>query len=182
VAGGTGPTATTTSGGGLICYQEYYDVNGLAADGCEADDLDANAHTQATASDLGAQSCTDSVTSSISGDIYSDSRQHPDITPFNATTGSAPDWYKIYATGGSGCLDDYALTISTSGGGSTTCYTVTVMTNKATSSVSLTGHQQTILTRASGAYTPGTEIYFEIQKTCALPTQEAVTYTITFSL
>jgi Collagen triple helix repeat (20 copies) len=185
---GDSPTVTSWScvAGQLViaaCNGENYDVDGSSFDGCEHLQTFA-AHSQSTASPIGGVpvSCFDASGISIHGTLYSDSRLHnPAIENFNSTTGSAPAWHWVNATGGL-CTDDYAVTFTTSGGSATTCYRLTLRTNVLTDTVNVSGSGSATMSGGSGSYSAGTNLYFTVEKTCASSVHEAIDYTITFHL
>lgn len=168
----------------LTCRGENYDVDGKPQNGCEMDHGIFTSHTQATASDRGHLSCFDTGTDTVLGFLLSDSRVHanPAIGSFNATVGSAPDYYSVQADGGTICVNDYDVTFSTSGGGSAQCYQCTITTDKKTQSVMASGNELVKLTSGSGSYSNNSVIYFKVEKVCSLPTQEAIRYQILYHL
>jgi hypothetical protein len=166
------------------CQGEHYDVNNNAADGCEHQQPLA-AHDQSSASSLGSLDCIDANTLTASGVLYSDSRihQNPSVVGFDGSVGSAPEWYSVNATGGFFCIDDYSVTFTTSGGSNIApCYKVTMITNKLTDSRTVSGSGTATMLGGSASYSDNTTVYFEVEKTCNLPTQEATNYTFTFHL
>jgi hypothetical protein len=104
---------------------------------------------------------------------------------FNAATGSAPDYWAVHATGGLFCVNDYSGTFTTAGGGGAACYNLQVVTDKNQNiSITNTGAQSQGFNSPGGSsqYSDGSTIYFIVTKTCNLPVQEAVSYTINFHL
>jgi hypothetical protein len=177
-------TNPTTKACSFACSGDNYDVDNDISDGCEEADDVPPGHTMGTAGMLTSQDCSDSSMGSFTGSIDSDSRTHnPPVMGFNATTGSAPDYWAVQATGGTFCTNNYSVTISTSGGGSTTCYRFRIITDKLTDTANLSGNDSaTLADSASGRYSSGSTIYFVMEKTCSLPTQEAVFYSVSFNL
>lgn len=167
----------------MTCQGEHYDVDGDLVNGCEQTQPHAGATTQGAAYDDGSLPCTDgSSNPALSGSILSDSRTHanPSVTGFVAAAGSAPVWSKVTATGGNFCSNDLSLTLTTSGGGSTACYRLTVVTSVNTyPSATINGHDSATISPGAGSYTDNSTIYFKVEKTCSLPTQESVGYTVT---
>jgi hypothetical protein len=170
------------------CKGEHYDVDGNHSNGCEQLQTNTSHAEDATATDLGSASCSDAASQQTvsSQNLYSDSRTHqnPTVAGFDTQVGSAPEWFKISATGGL-CTDDYSLTFSTTGGASVAqCYKLTIVTDKITASTVPIGGSATAPTISGGAssYSDGTTIYFEVQKVCNLPIQEAVGYSFSFHL
>ena len=166
------------------CQGENYDVNNAAADGCERLQTLA-AHTQAAAHDLGSLPCDDGTSSSsVAGNLYSDSQSHtPPISAFDGVVGSAPAWYHVHAAGGAFCINDYQVTFTTSGGSTaSSCYRLTLQTNVRTDAVNVTGNDAATMVGGSGSYSDGSEVFFKVEKTCALPVQDAIHYQIDFHL
>jgi len=159
-------------------------VNNNVADGCERFQPLA-AHEPANARFLGSSPCFDATQLPVTGVLPSDSRVHenPSVSSFDGTTGSAPEWYAINATGGF-CIDDYAVTFTTSGGeNATLCYKLTMLTDTLTDSVTVSGSGTSGTSGGSGSYHDGSTIRFKVEKTCASPPiQETISYTITFHL
>lgn len=92
----------------IQCKDESYDVNGNAADGCEAaDDLPIH-DSAAAAKDLGqATDCGNALTTS--GVLPSDDRKHL-VAPTDRPAGRA-DWYKLHIDDG-WCVVEAAVKIS----------------------------------------------------------------------
>ena len=172
---------------GLTCRGENYDVNKSPNDGCEVSDDNPNTpnHNMNTAVDRGSKPCTDgSSTDTFSGHVPSDARVHqnPVVDSFSGAVGAAPDWYHVFASGGLTCVDDYSVTLTTNGGGGGLCYKVTFITNKLTNSCTTTGAGTCNINGGSGSYSDGTDIYFRVEKTCNLPVQENVGYSVNYHL
>lgn len=166
----------------ITCSGENYDVNGDPSDGCERLHSGSN-HSNTTAISLGSLSCSDSLRMGLSNQIFSDSRTHsPMPTGFSGVVGSAPDYYSVRATGGQFCLNDGAFEFKTSGGGTTDCYRFTVTTDRTSVSVLLNGQGSGSFRKGSTFYGNNSTVYIKIEKTCSLPTQEAVTYSVSFNL
>jgi hypothetical protein len=172
---------------GLTCRGENYDVNGNPADGCEVLDADAAGHNTGAAGNLGAKDCSSGTFQTFNGHIDSDARVHanPAVTAFNGTVGSAPDYWVVDATGGLFCENDYGGTFTTSGGGATPCYQLQVMTDKMKNiTITNTGSQSQGFSSPDSCcdYSDNTNIYFVVTKTCSLPVQESVSYSINYHL
>jgi hypothetical protein len=165
------------------CQGENYDVNGFSPDGCEQFQP-LQAHTQGTAVPQGSVDCFDTSGGTITGKLYSDTRNHtnPPITAFNSTTGSAPEWYLVPATGGVFCSNDYQVTFTTQGGSPTSCYRLTLTTDKTTDTVDVSGQGSATMSGGANSYSDNTNVFFTVQKTCASTVHEAINYTITYHL
>jgi hypothetical protein len=163
------------------CQGENYDVNRSAADGCEAVDSPVGSHTQGSAASAGTLPCFDgSSNPKISGRIVSDARVHENssIVGFSATTGAAPDWYQIAATGGS-CQDDIGLTLQITGSAQPNCYRLTVITDIIGSfAVPTDGSGTATITKGVSSYSDNSTIYIMVDKTCGTTLTENVTYTV----
>jgi len=189
--GTSGPTnvfvaSWTCVNGQLVmsaCQGEHYDVNGTPFDGCERLQL-LQAHTSGSAASVGSVDCFDSSVGQIAGDLYSDTRLHvnPPITGFDGATGSAPEWYQAFATGGFFCSNDYQVTFTTTGGSATPCYRLTLTTNNLTDSVDVSGSGSATMSGGSGSYSSNTNVFFTVEKTCSSSIHEAIHYTIAFHL
>jgi hypothetical protein len=168
----------------LSCRGENYDVDGDPRNGCEMNHAVPPGHTQAEAGDRGHLSCFDTSTDTILGFLLSDARVHsnPAVTGFDPKVGSAADYFRVAADGGSFCTDDYDVTFGTSGGGSTQCYQLTIITDKKTQSVVATGSDLVHMTSGASSYSDNTTVYFKIEKICSLPHQEALRYSIMYHL
>lgn len=167
----------------LACRGENYDVNGDPSDGCERVHTGPG-HTLATASWRGVKTCDDSSSlDSFSASLLSDARVHasPTVDGFVGAVGSAPDYWYVQGLGGV-CVNDLAVTFTTTGGGSSLCYRITVRTNNLTRSGLVSGSDSVTLTAGRGAYDGGTNIIFLVEKTCSLPVQEAVAYSVSYHL
>jgi len=82
------------------------------------------------------------------------------------------------------CVNDYGVTFTTKGGGNIACYTCTIITDKKNQSVTVAGNATGSFSSGSGSYSSNANslIVFRIEKTCNLPIQEAVTYTVSYHL
>jgi hypothetical protein len=163
------------------CQGENYDVDGAPSNGCEASDSPTGNHTESSPVDVGPVTCDPNGGPDIAGTILSDTRVHEDpaIPGFDPTTGTAPDWYVIEATGGPTCADDLALTLVVTGASSPDCYELTVITDVDTFTAQTDGTGTAAIAQGAGAYSDGTAIELEVQKTCPSPTGEIVSYTVT---
>ncbi len=168
----------------LTCRGENYDVDRDPGNGCEQLHTGPG-HTRSTATDRGSKSCSDLTSKdAVTASLFSDSRLHtnPSVEDFSGTLGTAPDYFKVQATGGIGCVNDYSVTFETHGGGATECYRCTLITDKTTDSVTISGAGSKAISGGAGSYSGDTPIYFKVEKTCPLPVQEAVAYKISYHL
>jgi hypothetical protein len=168
----------------MTCRGDDYDVDGSAANGCEIADEVPPGHTQQTAASLGNTTCNDTTSmNTFSAHVPSDARVHtnPTVTVFSGVVGAAPDWWSVFSSGGL-CVDNYAVTFTTSGGGNTQCYRCTIQTNIMSQSVTVSGSGSGTMSSGSGSYSDNSTIYFKIEKTCSLPVQENVKYTVSYHL
>ena len=187
IACAAGPNSVASCSGGctLTCAGANYDVDGIASDGCEVSDDFVAGHTMASPALAASQGCSDTVIGTLSGGrIVSDGRAHNPAPPgYDATTGSASDWWGVLGTGGSLCADNYAATITTSGGSSAACYRLTLITDRGSASTAVSGSgSATVSNLGFGLYTDNTMIYFHVEKTCPASVAENVSYTISFHL
>jgi hypothetical protein len=164
---------------GMTCRGERYDANANASDGCEAADNPTGNHTIPTAILLGNHSCNDSDTITGTGSLPSDSRAHisPGITGFNTSTGAAPDYFTIAATGGL-CTNDIALTLTVTGATTPACFKLTVIASSGSFNCTTNASATCTVSRGSGAYTDGSNITVIVEKTCTLPNVQQVTYAV----
>jgi hypothetical protein len=183
----SGATAACVAGQVVIasCLGEHYDVDNAATNGCER--LQPyTAHVQsAFMPSVGSFSnCDFDFSTTISGDLYSDSRLHdnPVISAFVPSVGSAPAWYRVVAASNPFCLNDYEVTFTVTGGAATPCYKLTLQTDRLSDSRLVSGNSQATMQGGSGSYTDDSNVFFKVEKTCALPVQEAIHYTIQFHL
>ncbi len=169
---------------GLTCRGENYDVDKSPNNCCEVpDDMPAN-HNMQTALSRGAKSCNDGASNdTFSGHVPSDARVHqnPAVDSFNGAVGAAPDFWSVTATGGV-CVNDYSIDFTTAGGGNANCYKISFITNNLTDSRTISGAGTVSFGGGSGSYSDNTTVYFKIEKTCPLPTQEAVSYSVHYHL
>lgn len=164
------------------CAGENYDVDGDIGTGCEQSDAPTGNHSSGGAVDLGSMPCNDgSSNPNISGVMVSDAREHsPAILGFNATTGSAPDYYTIYADGGTLCQNDINISLVVSGSSSPTCYKLTADTSKGPYTCQTSSGGSCSISKGSGSYNDNTTILIKVEKTCpASSVRERVTYTVT---
>lgn len=165
------------------CQGEHYDLDGDPSTGCEvADDVTGN-HIKSAAVSLGDQDCFDTSTGAFSGTIYSDGRVHetPAIDGFDATTGAAPDWFVVHATGGLFCQDNLNVTIKVTSG-TPECYKLSVLTDKNTFTTQVGSNGTATITQGQSSYSDGANIYFQVEKTCGTEVQEAADYSVQFNL
>lgn len=162
------------------CAGESYDVNGSIADGCEETDSPTGNHLAGGAIDLGSFPCDDgSSNPNISGLLLSDAREHtPSIAGFQSTTGSAPDFFKLYADGGL-CVNDLNVTLNVTGSSSPTCYRLTVDTSAGPYTCQANSSGTCSISNGSGSYADNTNMLFRIEKTCPTSVTERVSYTVT---
>lgn len=163
------------------CQDEHYDVDANPGNGCEVTDPTTGNHTVANAAGATNQNCNDGVMQTITGHLISDTRVHenPAVTGFDATTGSAPDFFVFNATGGLTCQNDIAATLSVPGGGS--CYKLTFMTNLGNYTATTSGGTA-VINQGSGAYSDNTPMVIEIQKTCSTVVTGDASYSLQFHL
>ena len=172
----------------MTCRGDNYDVNKVPDDGCERLDVVPPGHTQQTAASRGSKGCNDGASSdNFSAQVLSDGRVHqnPAVVSFSGTVGSAPDFWVVHGDGGLSCVNDYDVTFTTSGGGATVCYRMTITTNLRSDTIDVSGAgsgQKKAGAFLNSAYNDNTDIYFKIEKTCNLPVQEAVNYTVSYHL
>jgi hypothetical protein len=172
----------------FTCQGEHYDVDGNAGNGCEVMDPTTGNHTSTnTPTSLGSISCSDDpiigtpkVTVQVTSDAFmiSDARQHnPAIAGFDPVSGSAPDWYKINATGGV-CVNDVAMTLQMQGSAFPTCYKMSVITDKGTYTCTTGTNGACTITKGSGSYSDNSTVFIKIEKTCGTNQNESVAYTV----
>jgi hypothetical protein len=165
------------------CQGEYYDANGDQADGCEAADSPTGNHTQASALELGAYGCFDTPGQTVTGKLLSDARVHtnPAIPGFDATTGSAPDWYHLTADGGL-CVNDLKVVLQVLSSAHPQCYKLSVVTDMGTFAQTTDFSGMAKVTQDTVSYSTGSDIYFKVEKTCSTAQFESVDYTLNFHL
>jgi hypothetical protein len=165
------------------CQGENYDVNNSTSDGCEIADSPTGNHVSTTPASGGSLPCSDgSSNPNLHGEIVSDKRVHtdPTVAGFDATTGSAPDFFSIDATGGDFCEDDISILFTVTGSSNAACYTVIVTSNKNSDSCTPSAATGSCsFSHGSGWYSDGTNITFEVEKTCSSSVDEVATYAIT---
>lgn len=164
----------------LVCQGDNFDIDKDPKNGCERFRMSPPGHTMDTAGDRGSKSCKDGESAdSFFADLLSDARRH---TGFAGSVGAAPDFWKVFGTGGA-CINDYDVTIQTTGGNPTDlCYQLTIITNKKTDSAKLTGAGSANLASGVGSYESNTMLYFKIEKICNFNLPEAVKYTVSYHL
>jgi hypothetical protein len=186
VSSTTADAACTDATCGISCRGDHYDIDGSAANGCEAADLQAGNHDQTTPSPFPNTSCDDSSSqNSFSGHLLSDTRVHtnPTVSAFNPAAGAAPHWYQVHSSGGL-CTDDYSVTLTTTGGPAVPCYAATIITDKITDKVTVTGAGSNTISGSGGSYSDGSTIYFKVEKTCSTMSvgDADVSYTVSYHL
>jgi hypothetical protein len=161
--------ATLTGALGPLAYScqgDYYDVDNDVADGCEV--LQPyQFHTRDTAPIVGAFSCNDGNTGTFTELLPSDQRIHalPAVPGFDGSTGSAPLWFAVVATGGLTCVNDYSVTLTVSNALSPSCYGVELVTDQLTDSSPTNSQGKATLSGGAGSYSSGSTVYFEVTKT-----------------
>jgi hypothetical protein len=165
------------------CRGDNYDVNGNPADGCEVPQPLA-AHTQGTAAPVGSVSCNDSPTTTITGVLPSDRRQHvnPSVIGFDPISGSAPEWYSVDATGGLFCQNDFSATLTVTNSTIPACYQLTIITNRLMQSQPTDGIGTATMSGGPGSYDDNTTVWFEVQKICPAFQADNPNFNITFHL
>lgn len=163
----------------FACQGESYDVDQNPGTGCERTDSPQGNHTTNTAVYLGSFPCSDGGSQqNMTGIIDSDTRTHsPVINGFNAATGSAPDFFRLFADGGA-CYNDLNLNFSVSGSSQPACYRLSAITSDGTYSCQSNGAGTCNISNGSGSYSDDTDMYFRIEKTCGTNVIEHVTYTV----
>ena len=182
--------ATCQSGGNcaFTCQGEHYDVNNNAGDGCEVPDPTTGNHTVGSGVNLGNISCDDDPpfgnpmeTVKVTSDAFmvSDARAHiPAVSAFSGTTGSAPDWYHINATGGTFCINDIGMTLQMTGSAFPTCYKMSIVTNKGTYTCQTAANGSCSISKGSSSYSGGTSVDIKIEKTCDTSKLENVAFSV----
>ena len=179
----------------VSCAGDTYDVNNNATDGCESGVGGLVGHDQTTAVSAALVGPLPSLTCTGQNNVHaylaSDARVHanPAIQNFNATVGAAPQWWSIVADPTASC--PATLWASLTGVGTThqSCYQLTVVTdnfpiNSANNSrVTTAGGIINLGSTSTPAYSPGSTIYFKIEKVCSLASDgpENTPYTVLFS-
>lgn len=167
------------------CNGENYDVDGILSNGCEqADDIPVVGHTPATAKFLGSFSCVDDNSQvNVSAKLPSDFRLHiPAVPGLDGTSGAAPDFFRVTATGGAFCVNDFVGSITTSGGADFACYRLTVTSNTSSFNLTVDGSAQRSFDTGSGFYNDDTDILIKVEKVCGIGIQEPISYTLNFHL
>jgi hypothetical protein len=190
LSGKPGVSGVACSNGACVitCDANHYDVNGDPSDGCEVADACAvqtgsttinpacgpsssdpiDDHTQANAAFVGSFPCDDgSSQQHIAAIIPSDDRPHnPMADNFDVVTGSAPDYFKISATGGTFCQDDANLDIQMSAPvAHKGCYQLHLLTDKnGGQSCTTDSNGHCSITNGSGSYSDGSTIYVWVLK------------------
>jgi hypothetical protein len=165
------------------CQGEHYDVDDDPETGCEVVDSPLDNHVEANASDLGSFPCTDGDSNpDIAGTLHSDARAHEmaGVNGFDATTGSAPDWYRLFADVGV-CENEVVLTLIINGVGSNLdCYQLYVYTDEGTYSCTTSTTGSCFINQdGTGLYSDDSDIRIAVSKTCDTTVTESVTYTVT---
>ncbi len=158
------------------CTFEYYDVDGLYDSGCEREDSHIGNHSADNATHLGSFSCLDTSFENFSGDIPSDTRNHS-FAGFDSTTGSAPDYFALYAEGAL-CVNDISLTLSVNARSNEDCYALTVITSAGTYSCSTNMAGSCTISRGAGSYDDNTDISIIVAKTCDTAVFDWASYTV----
>jgi len=175
----------------FVCVGENYDVDGNPANGCEVAASPQGNHTAATAINLGSYDCVDSDSyaafAEITGTFPSDTRTHqPAINGFDASLGSAPDFWEITGSGESSifdpCENDLQLVMMLTGSSNPACYQVTVNPNDPgfavmTATFSGAGQLEINPGDSDGNYGSGDNITIELSKICSTP-PEAPTFAV----
>ncbi|MBS2030041.1 MAG: hypothetical protein JST54_19220 [Deltaproteobacteria bacterium] len=165
----------------LTCAGQTYDSDSNAGNGCEQSDT-VDDHIRNDAVEMGNSDCADGdgIPGAPSGKLSSDARPHaPAITGFVPATGSAPDFFHTFNTGGTFCQDDFDVVLQMIGSAYPTCYKLSVTTTHGTwaATASQTGRAE--VSSGSGSYDDNSDIYFEVEKTCSTAQLESPTYAIT---
>jgi hypothetical protein len=165
----------------ISCQGENYDVDDNAANGCEVKDAPLGNHTTETALSLGSFSChDDSSAQNIMGAIPSDTRVHEDpaVDGFSTTSGSAPDYFTLFGSGGT-CVDDINMTLTVTGSTAPTCYMLSAVTDQGTYSCNTSVTGTCSFSEGSGSYSDNSTIVMSVTNTCSTATDEFVSYVIT---
>ena len=185
---GTGaPYGNAALSGGVCtfsCQGEHYDVNGTPTDGCEVADNPVGNHVQSSAANQGTLSACGSPTGTVTGMIPSDKQVHtnPAFTGFDATTGSAPDWYVVQGASGFTCQNTLFAKLTIAGSRMPSCYKLTAITDlhTYTAQANSTGTATIDYSTTNNQFTTNANIYFQVSKTCGTNVVEAPTYTLTY--
>jgi hypothetical protein len=174
------------------CLGESYDVDGNPDNGCEVTDSPQGNHVKGNSADLGSLSGCDGNNNTqlvFGGKLPSDKRVHesPNVVGFDAASGSAPDFHKIFAVGKTFCTNDLVMQMCVTGSAAPACYKLTVQSDKATYSCQTNASgccpdagcgNMGICHNSGGQYSDDTDVYFTIQKTCSIASVENVTWTV----
>jgi hypothetical protein len=171
----------------LTCKGENYDYDGSVTNSCERVDSPTGNHeqTQLSAVYLGSFSDYDpSSQLNFGGLILSDQRVHynPSVVGFDSISGSAPDFFRIFATGGSVFYpNDVTLNMQVvSALGRGDCYRMTATTNSGTYTCAPSAGTNTCgIAPGSSSYGDNTTIYVRVEKICPASVRDSATYTIT---
>jgi hypothetical protein len=178
----------------ITCNGETYDVNGVLSDGCEIAGACVKSqgtalcpvddHTQAKGANVGSFPCDDtSSAQTLTGAVPSDDRVHtPAIDGFDTTSGAAPDYFTISATGGALCQDDANFALTMNGSNQPDCYILTLLTDKNGGQTCTTVSGTCSITNSSGSYSDNSTIYVSVAKNDSCPaatTPDVGTFTIT---
>jgi hypothetical protein len=123
------------------------------------------------------------VNGTISGVIPSDRQVHtnPLVTGFDTNTGSGPDWYVVNDTGGLSCTNDIVATLIVQPSTNPlNCYQLRIITPNNTYTAATNAGGIASINQQSAGYPDGSDILFEVSKTCNTTLIEAPTYTIQF--
>jgi hypothetical protein len=172
-----GVACLSDGGCAITCNGENYDVDGVLSNGCEVPQACPTAnstmlcpvddHTQANAADAGSFSCDDSASGqTFVGNVPSDDRAHlPMVDGFVALTGSAPQFFHMYGSGGTFCEDDANFSLAMqSPTKQMSCYTLTLVTDKQTQTCNTDSSGTCSISNGSGSYTDGSDIYVSVSK------------------
>ncbi len=158
---------------GLTCKGEFYDLDGNAANGCEAEDQpvqdasgtavavalpDVNNGTGSTACDGATNPCT------VLGQIYSDQRTH-DSAPTSRPLGRE-DWYRVTATGNGSPNNNVTACLGITNYPADNQYEVCIGENNSTSPttcMTATGGASSVCVAPAAATSTGT-FYVRIRK------------------
>ena len=183
------PNANVTCQNGgtctFSCQGDSYDVDGNPGTGCEQVLTGAANHTSGTAkfASPATQDCFDDSSGGFTGTIASDARAHanPTVPGFDASTGSAPQFWKVTASGGSLCQNGLDVQITMTGATSN-CYGLTVTTDKASYAAVVVNGTARINPGSTGIYSDGTTILFKVEKTCGTSVREVADYSVSYHL
>lgn len=151
----------------FACSGENYDSDGLMGNGCEKPDDPLGNHEQTTGVQLGSFPCTDGESYlDIRGIIPSDQREHVSIPAgYSVAAGAAPDWFTLYATGGT-CVNDIVLTLQIVGS-QVDCFHLRAITSVNTYQCQTNSSGICGFAQGTGSYGSGTNIYISVERTCS---------------